>query len=257
MQSRFQRNRLFVLGTQIRPHVRSSRHVRIERKHSNNASEKPGCAAYYWLRRARLLLQATSWSLGHCNFDRFLHTASKLGRELCSTIPLTTPPRKQSNGMYHTTSAIIPRGGLRQRGDRLLVIRAHPFLLTAAGSRRYAQCATSSGSRTAIFYFPLGPVFDLSLCRALLFSTSSLCFTISYFTTICASARGHGGRERHCLRPRLILRDIACPKRVAVRRQSPPTAPASHSSGVSKIQLPRPLRVWRLAGFRGSASRCG
>jgi hypothetical protein len=33
----------------------------------------------------------------------------------------------------------------------------------------------SSSSHAAIFYFPLGPVFDLSLCRALmLFSTPSL-----------------------------------------------------------------------------------
>jgi hypothetical protein len=30
--------------------------------------------------------------------------------------------------MYRTSSAIISRGDLRQRGDRLLVTRAHPFL---------------------------------------------------------------------------------------------------------------------------------
>jgi hypothetical protein len=32
-----------------------------------------------------------------------------------------------------------------------------------------------SGSHAAVFYFPLGPAFDLSLCQALFFSTSSLC----------------------------------------------------------------------------------
>jgi hypothetical protein len=30
--------------------------------------------------------------------------------------------------MYQAISAIIPRGDLRQRGGRLLVTRAHPFL---------------------------------------------------------------------------------------------------------------------------------
>jgi hypothetical protein len=43
-------------------------------------------------RTARLLLQAALWSLGCSNFDRFLHTASKLGPKLCSTIYTTIPP---------------------------------------------------------------------------------------------------------------------------------------------------------------------
>jgi hypothetical protein len=59
----------------------------------------------------------------------------------------------------------------------------------------------SSGSRAAIFYFPLGPVFDLSLFRALLFSTtSSLClyyFLLYEALRFRARARGHGGREIH------------------------------------------------------------
>jgi hypothetical protein len=33
-----------------------------------------------------VVLYAASWSLGFSNFDRFLHTASKLGSKLCSTI---------------------------------------------------------------------------------------------------------------------------------------------------------------------------
>jgi hypothetical protein len=37
--------------------------------------------------------------LGCSNFERFLHTASKLGSKLCSAI-YTTPPRKQPNNMY-------------------------------------------------------------------------------------------------------------------------------------------------------------
>jgi hypothetical protein len=87
--------------------------------------------------------------------------------------------------MYQTISAVIPRGDLRQRGDRLLVIRVDPFLQLLVASRRHAQCATmhSSSSHAAIFYFPLGPVFDLSLCRALmLFSTPSLwlCYFLLY-----------------------------------------------------------------------------
>jgi hypothetical protein len=41
----------------------NSRHVPIERKHSSERRERPGYIAY-WLRRARLLLQAASWSLG-------------------------------------------------------------------------------------------------------------------------------------------------------------------------------------------------
>jgi hypothetical protein len=81
-------------------------------------------------------------------------------------------------------------------------------------------------------------------------------FTISYFTK--QALRFHARRarwSRKALRPRLALRSTAWPKRITGRRHSPPTAPASHGFGVSKIQLPRPLRAF--AGFRGSAAGCG
>jgi hypothetical protein len=54
-------------------------------------------------------------------------------------------------------------------------------------------------------------------------------FTISCFTKLCASARGHGGRgSKALLRPRLALRNIAWPKRrIAGRRHSAPAHSAS------------------------------
>jgi hypothetical protein len=95
-------------------------------------SERPDCVAS-WLgrviQRAGLLLQATSWSLGYSNFNRFLHT-QRVNWVINSArlFPTTPGPRKQPNSMYQTTSAVVLRGDLRQRGDRLLVTHADPFL---------------------------------------------------------------------------------------------------------------------------------
>jgi hypothetical protein len=92
-------------------------------------------------------------------------------------------------------------------------------------------------------YFPRGTVFEPQpFCRALLFSTSSLC--LYYFLLYEALRfRARARRSSKALRPRLTLRNIAWPKCIAGRRRSPPTAPASHGLGVSKKQLSRPLRV--------------
>jgi hypothetical protein len=163
--------------------------------------------------------------------------------------------------MCHAISAIIPRGNIRQRGDRLLVTRTQPFLQLLDLADALSAQRTSSGSRAAVFYFPLGPVFDLSLCRALLFSTSGLCaFTTSYFTKLCASARGHGGRERAALRPRLALRNIATLQarhiagRIRQRRSTP--SPLSAAILCTKNSITR-SRCGFAPGFssRGSDSR--
>jgi hypothetical protein len=128
---------------------------------------------------------------------------------------------------------MIPRGDLRQRGGRLLVTR--PSIPTAAGSRRRAQCATSSGSRAAIFYSPLGPVFDLSLCRALLFSISSLC--LYYFLLHEALRfRARARRSRKALRPGLALRD-------AIARPGAPPVIRVFPWGPRELNCARPLGV--------------
>jgi hypothetical protein len=120
--------------------------------------------------------------------------------------------------MYQTTSAIIPRGDLRQRrGDRLLVTRAHPFLqlpvlADALEPTRLvsAQLAPVRAQRAAIFYcFPLGPDFDLSLCWALLCSTSSLC--LYYFLLYedlrfrARARRSMKDERRSSLRPPMLI----------------------------------------------------
>jgi hypothetical protein len=65
--------------------ARAELEARFDRTKGKEQRGRPGCVAYR-LGRERLLLQAASWSMGCSNFDRFLHTASKLGSKLCSTI---------------------------------------------------------------------------------------------------------------------------------------------------------------------------
>jgi hypothetical protein len=67
------------------PAPRAELEACFDRTKSKEQRGRPGCVAYR-LGRERLLLQAASWLLGCSNFDRFLHTASKLGSKLCPTI---------------------------------------------------------------------------------------------------------------------------------------------------------------------------
>ena len=78
---------------------------------------------------------------------------------------ITHPVNSNQTTCIRPSSAINPRGDLRQRGGRLLVTRdTRSSILTAADSRLQPRSVRNySGSRAAIFYFPLSPAFSLAL----------------------------------------------------------------------------------------------
>ena len=142
---------------------------------------------------------------------------------------LFIPPHPVNNQTkcIRSSPAINPRGNIRQRGDRLLVTCNHPFLqlLVLAGTLRaqlwrFTRCYFYLPSKPCLRPQPLpGPPLS-SLSPASV-------FIISDFMELLASGREHGG-QRKAPRPRLALRNIAGPKRIAGRSHSHLTAPSSH-----------------------------
>jgi hypothetical protein len=119
---------------------------------------------------------------------------------ICPTAYIPPHPVNNQTTCIRSSSAINPRGNIRQRGDRLLVTCNHvvPFLqlLVLAGTLRaqlwrFTCCYFYLPSKPCLRPFPLpGP--------PLLYPASV--FTISDFTKLCASGREHGG-QRKALRP--------------------------------------------------------
>ena len=131
---------------------------------------------------------------------------------------LFIPPHPVNNQTtcIRSSSAINPRGNIRQRGDRLLVTCNHPFLqlLILAGTltaqlSRFTRCYFYLPSKPCLRPFPLpGPPLLYLQPLSLLFPTLWSSSLPGENTAVIERPHGPG---------RLTLRNIAGPKRRAGR----------------------------------------